>query len=91
MDGDAGAPPVDESTLATIEQRLAALEEESRARRAELRALAATLPEATSRRALLRSLATDLRHAPDRTLVAKRVVLKVLRLPSDLLRRIRSR
>ena len=70
-----------------IERRLDALEEESKQRRAELRAIAASLPEATSRRALLRSLVTDLRNAPDRPLVAKRVVLKALRTPADLVRR----
>lgn len=91
MNGDAGAPTVDQPAMDAIEARLAALEQESRARRAELRAIAAALPVATSRRALLRSLAADLRNAPDRTLVAKRVVLKALRLPSDLLRRVRSR
>jgi hypothetical protein len=70
-----------------IERRLDALEQESKQRRAELRAIAASLPEATSRRALFRSLVTDLRDAPDRRLVAKRVVLKALRSPADLIRR----
>lgn len=74
-----------------MEARLDALELESKRRRAELRAIAAALPEATSRRALVRSLASDLRNAPDRGLVAKRVVLKLLRLPSDLVRRARRR
>jgi hypothetical protein len=80
-----------ETSPSDIEARLDALEAESKARRAELKAIAAALPEATSRRALFRSMASDLRHAPDRTLVAKRVVLKVLRTPSDLLRRARHR
>lgn len=76
---------------ADIERRLDALEQESNERRAELRAIAASLPEMTSRRALVRSLAADLRGAPDRVLVAKRVVLKALRTPADLVRRTRRR
>lgn len=72
-----------------LEARLDALERESQERRAELRAIAASLPEATSRRALFRSLAADFRNNPDRTLAVKRIVLKVLRLPADLVRRIR--
>lgn len=74
-----------------IERRLDALEQESKARRAELRAIAATLPEATSRRALFRALAADFRHQPERGLVVKRAVLKVLRTPADLVRRARRR
>lgn len=69
-----------------IERRLDALERESIERRAELRTIAASLPEATSRRALFRSLAADLKNQPDRPLVAKRVVLKVVRTPLDLVR-----
>lgn len=76
-------------TAGDIERRLDELERESQARRAELRAIAAALPEATSRRAVLRSIASDLRHAPDRPLVVKRVVLKILRTPADVARRLR--
>lgn len=74
-----------------IERRLDALEQESQERRAELRAIAATLPEATSRRAVVRSLAADLRHQPDRVTIAKRVALKLLRAPADLVRMVRHR
>lgn len=80
-----------ETPPSDIEARLDALEQESKERRAELRAIAATLPEATSRRALFRSLAADLRGQPDRTTIAKRVVLKVLRMPADLARALRRR
>lgn len=68
-------------------QRLDELERESRQRRAELRDLAASLPEATSRRTVLRSMLADLRRAPEPVLVAKRIVLKIVRTPSDLVRR----
>lgn len=74
-----------------LERRLDMLEQESKERRAELRAIAATLPEATSRRALLRSLAADLRGVPGKPVVAKRVALKLLRLPSDAARRVQRR
>ncbi len=77
--------------VATVEARLDELQRESEQRRAELRALAAELPEATSRRALVRAMASSVVHAPDRPLVAKRVVLKLARTPSELLRRVRSR
>jgi hypothetical protein len=52
-----------------------------------LKALAAAMPEATSRRAYLRAMVRSVRNAPDKPLVAKRVVLKVLRTPSELVRR----
>ncbi len=74
-----------------IEARLDELQRESQARRAELRAIAAELPAATSRRAVLRSMAGSIVHAPDKPLIVKRAVLKVLRTPSDLVRRARSR
>ena len=74
-----------------VERRLDELQRESEVRRAELRALAAELPEATSRRALVRSMFASVVHAPDRPLVAKRVVLKLLRTPSDLFHRLRTR
>lgn len=76
---------------AVVERRLDELQLESEVRRAELRALAAELPEATSRRALVRSMFASVVHAPDRPLVAKRVVLKLLRTPSDLYQRLRTR
>lgn len=80
-----------EVDVAAIEARLDALQRESEERRAELRSLAARLPEATSRRAMVRAMATSVVTAPDRPLVAKRVVLKALRLPADAVRRLRTR
>jgi hypothetical protein len=80
-----------ETPTSDIEARLDALEQESKERRAELRAIAVSLPEATSRRALFRSLAADLRSQPDRTTIVKRVTLKVLRTPTDLARAFRRR
>lgn len=74
-----------------LDARLDALEQESKERRAELRAIAASLPEATSRRALFRSLASDFRHQPERGLVVKRMVLKIVRTPADLARTARRR
>jgi hypothetical protein len=78
-------------TRTDIERRLDALEQASRERRAELRAIAASLPEATSRRAVLRSLAADLRGVPGKPVIAKRIALKLLRLPSDAARGMRRR
>ena len=82
--------PAGEADLAAVQRRLDELQQESQARQAELRALAAQLPEATSRRALVRSMVSSVVHAPNRPQVAKRVVLKIARTPSDLLRRWRS-
>lgn len=75
--------------LAEIEQRLHELQRESQERRRELLALAAALPEVTSRRALVRSMAASIVRAPNKPLVAKRVVLKVLRQPVELWHRFR--
>jgi hypothetical protein len=77
-------------TAADIEARLDELQSESQQRRAELRAIAAELPDATSRRALVGSMFRSVATAPDKTGIAKRVVLKVLRFPSDLVRRVRN-
>ena len=74
-----------------IEARLDQLQRESDTRRAELRELAAALPKATSRRALVRSIAASVVHAPNKPLVAKRTILKALRTPLDLWRRLRAR
>jgi hypothetical protein len=74
---------------AEIEQRLDELQRQSQARRAELRAIAAELPEATSRRALVRSMVRSVAAAPNRGTVIKRVGLKVLHTPADLVRRLR--
>lgn len=75
---------------AAIEAQLDELQRESQERRAELRALAAELPEVTSRRALVTSMFRSVAEAPDKPLVAKRVVLKVARTPSDVVRRLRT-
>ena len=77
--------------VAAIRERLDELQRESEERRAELRALAAELPAATSRRALVRSMTASVIGAPDKPLVAKRVALKIVRTPLDLVRRRRSR
>jgi len=75
---------------AEIEERLDALQRESQARRAELRAIAAELPEATSRRALVRSMVHSVAAAPNKPAVVKRIVVKLLRAPADLVRRFRK-
>ena len=84
---DPTSPPPD---TRDVEARLDALQRESEARRAELRALAATVPAATSRRAYLAAMARGVVDAPDKPLVAKRVVLKALRTPAELWRRRRG-
>lgn len=73
-------------TPADVEARLDALEAESKARRDELKALAASLPEATSRRAYLSAMVRGIAQAPDKPTVVRRVVTKVLRAPVDLVR-----
>ena len=72
-----------------VEARLDELQRQSQERRAELRALAADLPQATSRRAVLSAMVRSLAEAPDKPIVAKRVALKVLRAPADLVRSLR--
>ena len=74
-----------------MEAKLDELQRASDARREELKALAAAMPEATSRRLLVKQMISEIVHAPDRTSVAKRAILKVLRAPTDLVRRVRSR
>jgi hypothetical protein len=78
------APPADD-----VEARLDALQRDSERRRAELRALAVDLPQATSRRAVLAAMWRSIVEAPDKPLVARRVALKVLRAPGDLVRSLR--
>ncbi len=65
----------------SIEARLDELQAESRLRQAELKALAEALPEVTSRRAMTKSMVASIVHAPNKPLVAKRVILKMLRTP----------
>ncbi len=74
-----------------MEAKLDELQRASDARREELKALAAAMPEATSRRLLVKQMISEIVHAPDRSSVAKRAILKVLRTPTDLVRRVRSR
>ncbi|HUF98863.1 MAG TPA: hypothetical protein VMM60_12110 [Ilumatobacter sp.] len=81
---------MDTTQQAALEAQLDELQRESEARREELKALAAAMPEATSRRLLVKQMVSELVHAPDRTSVAKRAILKVLRTPTDLVRRVRS-
>jgi hypothetical protein len=77
--------------LASIDARLDELQRESNARRAELKAIAVELPEATSRRAMLTAMVRSIVDAPDKPMVVKRTVLKVLRTPADLVRRVGNR
>ncbi len=74
-----------------LEAELLELRDESAARSAELRALAAELPQVTSRRAQLKAIAASVAKAPDRPTVAKRALLKALRTPRDLVRKLRAR
>jgi hypothetical protein len=74
-----------------VEELLDQLQRESQERRRELQELAAELPVATSRRALVRSMFASVADAPDKPLVVKRVALKILRQPAELVRRMRTR
>ena len=76
---------------AELLQRLDVLEAESRARRAELQAIAAELPAVVSRRALARSVASDLWHAPNKGEIAGRGLRKLLRAPGAVWRRMTGR
>ena len=76
----------DERFTTGIEARLDALEQESKARRDELKALAASLPEATSRRAYLTAMVRGIADAPDKPNVVRRVISKALRAPVELVR-----
>lgn len=78
-------------TNADLEARLDALEAESKARRAELRALLEQLPQATSRRLLVTQMTREILTAPDRVSVAKRGVLKIARTPTAVYRRATTR
>lgn len=71
---------------AEIEARLDALEQESKARREELKGIAAALPEATSRRAYLAAMARGIVDAPDKPIVVRRVISKLGRAPVDIIR-----
>ena len=73
----------------TVEE-LEQLRDESRRRQAELRELAEALPPAQSRRQLVVQMLSDLIRAPDKAVVARRVVVKVVRTPADIVRRTRT-
>ena len=83
--------PLTPAVADAIEARLDALEAESQARRAELRAVLEQLPQATSRRLLVKQMTRDIVTAPDRVSIAKRGVLKVARTPTAVYHRVRSR
>lgn len=80
-------PPDDRS----IESRLAALEQASADRTAELRALAEQVPAAVSRRALLAGAASDLRAAPNKGEILRRGVRKLVWTPLAVARRLKRR
>ncbi len=72
----------------------ASLEEmraETLARRAEVRALAESLPTAMSRHALLWAMARDARSHPDKAGVVKRAIAKAGRAPGKAVRLVRER
>jgi hypothetical protein len=55
-------------------------------RRAEVKALAETLPSEISRHALLRAMVTDAARHPDKRGVVRRLVAKIARAPHKVLR-----
>lgn len=82
---------VSEKSTDVVLQEIEELRTASRQREAALRDIAAQLPAAVSRRAVLGAMVNDLRSVPDRRSVAKRVVAKILRTPSDLIARRKAR
>ncbi len=84
--------------LDLAEASLGEMRDEALERRAEVRALAESLPTAVSRQAMLRAMARDARHHPDKVGVAKRAgakawraVRKVGRAPRKAVRLVRER
>jgi hypothetical protein len=77
--------------LAVAESALADMRAETLERRAEVRALAESLPTAMSRHALLRLMARDARYHPDKAGVAKRAIAKAGRAPRKAVRLVRER
>jgi hypothetical protein len=77
--------------LIVAETALGGMRVEALARRAEVRALAESLPTAMSRHALLRSMAHDARHHPDKAGVVKRAIAKAGRAPRKAVRLVRER
>ena len=71
----------------TVLDELGQLRAESRTRQAELARIAAELPAVASRRAIVAEMLRDLTRAPEKATVLRRVVVKILRTPADLLRR----
>ena len=77
--------------LELAELALEALAAEARARRAEVRVLAESLPTAVSRHAVLREMLSDARHHPDKSGVVRRGVAKACRAPRRAIRLFRGR
>ena len=75
----------------SVAERLAALEQASDERRAELRGVLDQLPHAVSRRALVVAAAQDVRSAPGKSQIAIRAVKKIGRIPGALVRRVGAR
>lgn len=67
------------SRIAAADAELDALRTEALARRAEVRALAESLPLVASRRAILGEMVREARHHPDKRGVARRAVAKLWR------------
>ena len=76
--------------LDAADRALTKLQAESRRRQAELKAIAADLPAVTSRRVVVKELAVSVRDAPDTGTVAARTLSKIVRLPGELVARLRS-
>ena len=77
--------------LAAAEHSLDEFRAEALQRRAEVRALAESLPAASSRHALLRQMLSDVRHHPDKTSFMRRAAAKAGRAPRKAMRLIRER
>jgi hypothetical protein len=77
--------------LNVAEATLDDMRTEALERRAEVRALAESLPTAMSRHALLRSMARDALHHPDKAGVVKRAIAKAGRAPRKAVRLVRER
>lgn len=77
--------------LSQADAALAQFRDEAIQRRAEIRALAESLPAALSRHAVLREMLSDAWHHPDKPGVARRAIAKAWRAPGKALRLIRER
>ena len=77
--------------LTLAEAALDELRAEALQRRAEVRALAETLPTALSRHAVLREMLSDACHHPDKAGVVRRALAKAGRAPRKAVRLVRDR